>query len=82
MKLKLFLPLAIVCLILDGYLFTLWLPKITNQQIATVRALNQRELKALADTRAYRIGARHNDELELLDGTGRVVGRFRATPQR
>ena len=50
MKLKLFLPLAIVCLILDGYLFTLWLPKITNQQIATVRALNQRELKALADT--------------------------------
>lgn len=39
-------------------------------------------LKALADTRAYRIGARHNDELELLDGTGRVVGRFRATPQR
>jgi len=50
LKIKLFLPLAIVCLILDGYLFSLWLPKITSQQIATVRTLNQRELKALADT--------------------------------
>lgn len=36
-------------------------------------------LKAIAATRQYRIGLRQSDELELLDASGRVVARFRAT---